>query len=81
MVKNLPYFHVWFDPNKGYGHVIEDNQSWEEWFGRQVVGSMTGIAPDKWRRPRRATPAEIEANVKSFMAAFRKYDWTQMLQE
>ncbi|KAJ1559099.1 hypothetical protein HK405_012005, partial [Cladochytrium tenue] len=30
MVKNLPYFHVWFEPKRGFGHVIEDSSSWEE---------------------------------------------------
>lgn len=34
MVKNLPYFHVWFEPNKGMGHVIEDHSKWPEYFGR-----------------------------------------------
>ncbi|KAJ3095993.1 hypothetical protein HDU97_006321 [Phlyctochytrium planicorne] len=37
LTKELPYFHVWFDPKRGYGHVIEEGKSWEEWFGRASV--------------------------------------------
>ena len=33
MVKNLPYFHVWFGVEGGMGHVIE-GEGWKEWFGR-----------------------------------------------
>ena len=34
MVKNLPYFHVWFSPNEGYGHVIEEEKDFPAWFGK-----------------------------------------------
>lgn len=39
MVSNLPYFHVWFEPNKGIGHVIEDHSKWPEYFGRVSKGN------------------------------------------
>lgn len=37
LVKNLPYFHIWFDPNHGMGHVIEEPKEWQHWFGRVIV--------------------------------------------
>ncbi|KAJ3044780.1 hypothetical protein HDV00_000655 [Rhizophlyctis rosea] len=78
MVKNLPYFHVWFDPNRGYGHVIE-GQEWREWFGREVIGSMLELPPDKWRRPRRMDPAVAGPRLKDFLGKWKPYDWTAML--
>ncbi|KAJ3070879.1 hypothetical protein HDU98_006112 [Podochytrium sp. JEL0797] len=81
MVKNLPYFHVWFEPNKGYGHVIEDSQEWPDWFGREVLASMMELSPDKWRRPKRASGEEIGQRVGEFRKAFDKFDWTKALGE
>ena len=79
MVKNLPYFHVWFDPNRGYGHVIEDSHSWKEWFGREIVGSMLDLPPEKWRKPRRATLSEDTERKKWFDIRWKAYDWTRLL--
>ncbi|KAJ3213652.1 hypothetical protein HDU67_002614 [Dinochytrium kinnereticum] len=80
LTKELPFFHVWFDPNKGYGHVIEEGHSWEEWFGRQVIASMMDLSPDKWRRPKRANSADNVRRAQVFMKAFSKFDWTKMLE-
>ncbi|KAJ3300710.1 hypothetical protein HK104_007611 [Borealophlyctis nickersoniae] len=80
MVKNLPYFHVWFDPNRGMGHVIEDDKSWQEWFGREVIGSMLELPPDKWRRPRKIDSNSRGIRMKEFVSKWKPYDWTQMLE-
>ena len=79
MVKNLPYFHVWFDPNRGFGHVIEDSQKWKEWFGREIIASMLDLSADKWRRPRRPTIIEEKERKTWFEARWRQYDWTRLL--
>lgn len=39
MVKEMPYFHVWFNPNEGYGHVIEDEKEFPGWFGKVLIFS------------------------------------------
>ncbi|KAJ3393520.1 hypothetical protein HDU84_001650 [Entophlyctis sp. JEL0112] len=80
LVKNMPYFHVWFEPNKGYGHVIEDSEAWPEWFGRETLGSMMELSPDKWRKPKRASPENIASRKSMFKSAFQKYDWTKALE-
>ena len=79
MVPELPYFHVWFEPNAGYGHVIEDAGQWEEWFGRQVVASMLDLPPEVWRRPRRAEGGDVERRGRVFEKEFEKFDWTKLL--
>ncbi|KAI8925041.1 CwfJ C-terminus 1-domain-containing protein-like protein [Entophlyctis helioformis] len=79
MVKNLPYFHVWFDPNRGFGHVIEDAAEWRTWFGREVIASVMDLPPDKWRKPRRPSPQESSVRLKEFLAKWKPFDWTAML--
>ncbi|KAJ3081426.1 hypothetical protein HK102_002350 [Quaeritorhiza haematococci] len=81
MVKNLPYFHIWFDPNRGYGHVIEDEESWPSWFGKEILAGMMDIPPDKWRRPRTVNPNSKEGmeRLQQFRKAFDPFDWTKML--
>jgi hypothetical protein len=79
LVKNLPYFHVWFDPNRGVGHVIEEAADWEPWFGRQVIASILDLAPDKWRRPKLLPLNEVAQRAKTFYHAFEPFDWTKML--
>jgi hypothetical protein len=34
MVKELPYFHVWFSLDGGLGHVIEKDKKFPIWFGK-----------------------------------------------
>ncbi|KAI9357277.1 CwfJ C-terminus 1-domain-containing protein-like protein [Zopfochytrium polystomum] len=81
MVKNLPYFHVWFEPKRGLGHVIENSESWEEWFGREVVASsMLELPPDRWRRPRRLSPGELATRASQFKERFAKWNWTKQLE-
>ncbi|TPX64624.1 hypothetical protein SpCBS45565_g05766 [Spizellomyces sp. 'palustris'] len=79
MVKHLPYFHVWFDPNRGYGHVIEDSEQWREYFGREVIASPLDLSPDRWRRPRRVDPQYNGPRMDYFLERWKKYDWTAAL--
>ena len=79
MVKHLPYFHVWFDPNNGYGHVIEDGANWQEWFGREVLASPMDLSPDLWRRTKPVT--DNTARLADFQKKWDPYNWTKMLDE
>jgi hypothetical protein len=81
MVKNLPFFHVWFDPNGGYGHIIEDSASWEEWFGKEVLAGMLDLPPDVWRRPKWADRRDEKRRLESFRAGWEEFDWTKALDE
>ncbi|KAJ3186947.1 hypothetical protein HDU85_006984 [Gaertneriomyces sp. JEL0708] len=79
MVKNLPYFHVWFDPNRGMGHVIENQEQWPEWFGREVLASVLDLPPHLWRKPKRAVVSANDDRMKTFLAKWKPHDWTAML--
>jgi len=88
MVPNLPYFHVWFNPNGGLGHVIEEPENWKEWFGREVLGGMMDISSDKWRKidkKNKSTKSGSEVvpknlRIQNFVKKWRDYDWTVALE-
>jgi hypothetical protein len=48
MIKNLPYFHVWFDPNRGYGHIIEDAETEAETGDTGGMESLGSSGNAKW---------------------------------
>ncbi|KAJ1344532.1 hypothetical protein BSLG_000056 [Batrachochytrium salamandrivorans] len=79
MVPNLPYFHVWFGLNRGFGHVIENADEWQPWFGREVLASVLDLPPDRWRKPRRAPPNESGQRLARFRAKWSAFDWTKLL--
>jgi hypothetical protein len=37
LVSNIPYFHVWFGLDGGYGHVIDEEERFPFWFGKEVT--------------------------------------------
>ncbi|KAI8048599.1 CwfJ C-terminus 1-domain-containing protein-like protein [Gilbertella persicaria] len=79
MVKNLPYFHVWFGLDKGYGHVIENAQRFPYWFGKEIVAGMMDIGPELWRRPKHHYIEDNPARQEAFMKDWQKWDWTVAL--
>lgn len=81
MVKDLPYFHIWFDPNRGYGHVIEDSREWPVWFGKEIIASALDLPPDLWRRPKNIDPNDMASRSRRFIEAWDAFDWTRMLYE
>lgn len=83
MVSELPYFHVWFRIDGGYGHVVEDPRRWPkgDLFAREIIGGMLDVGPDvikrqgRWRKG----DSEMETRVKEFRQRWHKYDWTTAL--
>ncbi|KAI8331634.1 CwfJ C-terminus 1-domain-containing protein-like protein [Blakeslea trispora] len=79
MVKHLPYFHVWFGLDKGYGHVIENAQRFPYWFGKEVIAGMMDIGPELWRKPRYHRFEDNQRRRLDFMKDWRQWDWTAAL--
>lgn len=52
LVKEMPYFHVWFNLDGGVGHVVEDPQAWPkgDLFARQVIGGMLDLDSELVRK-------------------------------
>ena len=79
LVKDVPYFHVWFTLDGGLGHVVENSERWPkgDLFAREVIGGMLDVEPQnikkqgRWHRQDR--------RVEGFRKKWTKFDWTRVL--
>lgn len=83
LVKEMPYFHVWFELDGGIGHVVEDPERWPrgDLFAREIIGGMLGLEPDVIKRQGRWQKGAKDKRVDVFRKAWRKFDWTRILTE
>ncbi|KAG1473468.1 hypothetical protein G6F56_000939 [Rhizopus delemar] len=79
MLKSLPYFHVWFGLDKGYGHVIEDAKEFPYWFGKETIAGSMDLGPELWRRPKYYSQNDNHYRLKEFLKSWEKWDWTAAL--
>ena len=81
MVKNLPYFHVWFGLEKSFGHVIENEaEGFEPTFGREILAGMMELSRNAARRPPLLSIDEEKKLARELQQRIAPFDWTQMLQ-
>lgn len=80
LVKEMPYFHVWFEIDGGMGHVIEDENRWPrgDLFAREVLGGMLDVEASTIKRQGRWNRGR-DARVDGFRAGWDKFDWTKVL--
>ncbi|GAO48984.1 hypothetical protein G7K_3145-t1 [Saitoella complicata NRRL Y-17804] len=79
MVKEMPYFHVWYEIDGGVGHVVESEDKWPRYFEREVIAGILDLGVEVWRqrgRWRRGGEGERE---EKFRKAWAKWDWTGSL--
>lgn len=82
LVKEMPYFHVWFGLDGGMGHVVEEPDRWPkgDLFAREVLSGMVDADALVVRRQGRWTRGKDE-RVEPFKRRWRKFDWTRVLVE
>ncbi|RHZ68575.1 putative cell cycle control protein (Cwf19) [Aspergillus thermomutatus] len=82
LVKEMPYFHVWFELDGGLGHVVEDEHRWPrgDLFAREVIGGMLDLGPEVIKRQGRWNRGG-DRRVDGFKKRWRKFDWTRVLVE
>ncbi|XP_071112759.1 CWF19-like protein 2 [Haliotis cracherodii] len=78
--KGFPYFSVDFGLQGGFAHVIEDEQSFPPYFGREIVGGMVDAEPGLWRKPHKESFDVQRKKVLEFAEWWKPFDWTQDLQ-
>jgi hypothetical protein len=80
LVKEAPYFHVWFELDGGLGHIVEDANRWPkgDLFAREVIGGMLDVEPDVVKRQGRWNRG-TDPRVEGFKKRWRKFDWTRVL--
>ncbi|KAI9839964.1 MAG: hypothetical protein M1819_000156 [Sarea resinae] len=83
LVKEMPYFHVWFALDGGLGHVVEDANRWPkgDLFAREVLGGMLDVGPEVVKRQGRWTRGADARRVEAFRTRWAKFDWTKVLTE
>ncbi|EPS36709.1 hypothetical protein H072_9724 [Dactylellina haptotyla CBS 200.50] len=80
MVKEAPYFHVWFEIDGGMGHIVENENKWPkgDLFAREVIGGMLDCEPDIIKRQGRWNKGK-DRREDDFRRQWKKFDWTQVL--
>ena len=80
MVKEMPFFHVFFSLDGGLGHVVEDERVWPkgDLFAREVLGGMLGRGEEVVRRMGRWEKGDNK-RVEGFRKKWGRWDWTAVL--
>ncbi|KAI9699059.1 MAG: hypothetical protein M1836_003248 [Candelina mexicana] len=80
LVKEMPYFHVWFELDGGLGHIIEDANRWPkgDLFAREIIGGMLDMEADVIKRQGRWSKGG-DRRVTGFKKRWQKFDWTKAI--
>ncbi|XP_030633040.1 CWF19-like protein 2 [Chanos chanos] len=75
--RGLPYFSVDFGLQGGFAHVIENQQMFPHYFGKEVLGGMLDLEPRRWRKPPRENFDDQRKKVLQFAQWWRRFDCTK----
>ncbi|KAI9836123.1 MAG: hypothetical protein M1837_003457 [Sclerophora amabilis] len=80
LVKEMPYFHVWFELDGGLGHIVEDSNRWPkgDLFAREIIGGMLDADPRVVRQQGRWSRGG-DRRTDDFRKRWKKFDWTRIL--
>ncbi|KAK6363712.1 hypothetical protein TWF730_001131 [Orbilia blumenaviensis] len=80
MVKEAPYFHVWFEIDGGMGHIVENENKWPkgDLFAREIIGGMLDCEPDVIKKQGRWSKGK-DRREDEFRKLWKKFDWTRVL--
>ncbi|XP_076002698.1 CWF19-like protein 2 isoform X2 [Genypterus blacodes] len=73
----FPYFAVDFGLQGGFAHVIENEQKFPHYFGKEVVGGMMDLEPRRWRKSIRENFDNQRKKVLQFAQWWKLYDCTK----
>ncbi|KAK8968484.1 hypothetical protein KSP40_PGU021928 [Platanthera guangdongensis] len=77
---NFSYFHVEFGLDRGFVHVIDDDNNFPSSFGVNVVRGMLRLPEETMRRhQRREAPENQKRAVADFVREWEPFDWTREL--
>nr|XP_009487457.1 PREDICTED: CWF19-like protein 2 [Pelecanus crispus] len=75
--KGLPYFSVDFGLQGGFAHVIEDQDKFPHYFGKEIIGGMLDLEPRLWRKGVRQNFEDQRKKVLQFAQWWKPYDFTK----
>lgn len=77
--KGLPYFSVEFGLDGGFAHVIEEEELFPHYFGKEILGGMLDLEPQRWRKPHKENFEEHKKKVLRFGEWWEPFDWTKKI--
>ncbi|KAI4382667.1 hypothetical protein MLD38_008603 [Melastoma candidum] len=79
--KDFPYFHVEFGLNRGFVHVIEDEDRFKSGFGLNVIRGMLKLPEEDMHRRRQRSESDDshKQSVAAFAHDWQAFDWTKQL--
>ncbi|KAM5316233.1 CWF19-like protein 2 isoform 2-T2 [Glossophaga mutica] len=75
--KGLPYFSVDFGLQGGFAHIIEDQQKFPHYFGKEIIGGMLDIEPRLWRKGIRESFEDQRKKALQFAQWWKPFDFTK----
>ncbi|XP_047676759.1 CWF19-like protein 2 isoform X3 [Tachysurus fulvidraco] len=75
--RGLPYFSVDFGLQGGFAHVIENQDKFPHYFGKEVLGGMLDLEPRRWRKPIRENFDDQRKKVLQFSQWWKPFDCTK----
>ncbi|XP_048453683.1 CWF19-like protein 2 isoform X2 [Rhincodon typus] len=75
--KGLPYFSVDFGLQGGFAHVIEDEEKFPIYFGKEIVGGMLDLEPRRWKKKIRENFDDQRKKVLQFSHWWKPFDCTK----
>ncbi|TRY81525.1 hypothetical protein DNTS_005813 [Danionella cerebrum] len=75
--RGLPYFSVVFGLQGGFAHVIENEQKFPHYFGKEILGGMLDLEPRRWRKLIRENFDDQRKKVLKFAQWWKPYDCTK----
>eukprot|EP01134_Creolimax_fragrantissima_P002608 CFRG2608T1 len=79
--KGFPYFHVEFGVDGGFANPIDNEEKFNHFFGKEIVGGMLDLEPRSWLKWRKESFSHQKQKVLEFSKEWQPYDWTRTLEE
>lgn len=78
--ENFAYFHVEFGLDRGFVHVIDDDNNFKSSFGLNVIRGLLKLPEEDMHRRRRSEPLENQRQAAAnFARDWEPFDWTKRL--
>ncbi|KAH7666113.1 HIT-like protein [Dioscorea alata] len=78
--ENFAYFHVEFGLDRGFVHVIDDDNNFRSNFGLNVIRGLLKLPEEDMHRRRRSEPLENQRQAAAnFARDWEPFDWTKQL--
>lgn len=79
--KGFPYFFVeWDAPSQGYAQIIESSDFPVD-FAADTIAGMAGMDPLRFKKKQKFTPENERKHILDFLEKWKKYDWTDALDD